>query len=185
MVLRPFSPAFVPTALAEPNKAVVAILFLVAGFGACVEELGWTAFATPRLLERHGVLASGLTLGALWGLWHVLINTSHATLYGGLFVQHLLVMGDGILPLLAYRVLMVWVYKHTESLPLGMLLHVCYTAILVTLGPSGVTPAQQVMNDALFLAALCVFVAAVELRERGHIAAANATAAPHRTGAMR
>ena len=35
------------------------------------EELGWTGFATPHLLARHGWLAAGLTLGVLWATWHV------------------------------------------------------------------------------------------------------------------
>jgi membrane protease YdiL (CAAX protease family) len=35
------------------------------------EELGWTGFATAELRKRHGVLATGLIMGLLWGAWHV------------------------------------------------------------------------------------------------------------------
>lgn len=46
---------------------------LVVGLGAGVlEELGWTGFATPRMRAKWSILRTGLTLGCLWALWHLL-----------------------------------------------------------------------------------------------------------------
>ncbi len=41
--------------------------------GTC-EDIGWTGFATPRLMQRWRPLAAGLLLGLIWALWHVLVS---------------------------------------------------------------------------------------------------------------
>jgi uncharacterized protein len=76
------------------------------------EELGWTGFATAELRKRHGVLATGLILGLLWGAWHVPLYpaTDSGAVPLALYVP---VMAFSIL--LPYRVLMVWVYDRTQS----------------------------------------------------------------------
>jgi len=43
-------------------------LFSVA---ATLEEVGWTGYATDRLLAIRGRLATALIIGAVWALWHV------------------------------------------------------------------------------------------------------------------
>ena len=61
--------------LAAPDKGVLVVFALVIGLGAgFAEELGWTGFALPRLLRRYGWLWSGIVLGAIWGLWHLLAD---------------------------------------------------------------------------------------------------------------
>ena len=35
------------------------------------EESGWIGFATPELRKRFGVIATGLMMGVLWGVWQV------------------------------------------------------------------------------------------------------------------
>ncbi|MEV6284283.1 type II CAAX endopeptidase family protein [Kribbella sp. NPDC051770] len=39
--------------------------------GSAGEELGWRAYLQPYLQTRYGVLRSSLTVGVLWGVWHV------------------------------------------------------------------------------------------------------------------
>ncbi|TWD80316.1 CAAX prenyl protease-like protein [Kribbella amoyensis] len=39
--------------------------------GAIGEELGWRSYLQPYLQTRYSVLRSSLTVGALWGLWHI------------------------------------------------------------------------------------------------------------------
>jgi membrane protease YdiL (CAAX protease family) len=47
----------------------------------CCEEIGWTGFATPRLLARRSALPAGLQFGVLWALWHAAadFSSNHAT----------------------------------------------------------------------------------------------------------
>jgi membrane protease YdiL (CAAX protease family) len=70
------------------------------------EELGWTGFAVPRLRLRHGVVATGLIVGLLWGAWHFPLF-SGGDLSGAVpRAVFLPVQLFSFLP--AYRVLIVW-----------------------------------------------------------------------------
>ena len=87
-VLSFFSPVFVtgifsdgdnPVATAfgiSGDDRVTLLLFVVmlGVFNGFVEELGWTGFATPKIRMKHGVLATGVNPGIVWGLWHLLSN---------------------------------------------------------------------------------------------------------------
>ena len=143
------------------------------------EEIGWTGFAVPTLLRlRYSVLATGLIVGVLWGAWHVLGNdiwASAATsgeLSLALFVT---VRGLGLLVggLLAYRVLMVWVYERTESLLVAMLMHASLSACTFILGPLvgplAMSGGSLLAYDLVSATALWVVVAAVAIANRGHL----------------
>jgi membrane protease YdiL (CAAX protease family) len=49
-----------------------AVGFLVGLVGSFFEEIGWTGFATPRLMRRFSPVATGLVLGVILALWHAL-----------------------------------------------------------------------------------------------------------------
>jgi CAAX protease family protein len=49
-------------------------LFAVGLLAGSFEEIGWTGFATPRLLARQGLGVAGLSLGLIWALWHLLVD---------------------------------------------------------------------------------------------------------------
>jgi membrane protease YdiL (CAAX protease family) len=152
------SPDFAPGIVTAENALLPLALFMMGSFGAGIEELGWTGFATPQLRLARGVLGTGLTLGLLWGSWHFLGDFSGSrSIYGALFPLHFLAFW--IVPLTAIRVLMVWVYDNTDSLLLAQLLHASYTGSLVVLGPTGLTGAQSLLYEAIFAAALSAVVA--------------------------
>jgi len=94
--------------------------------GGFLEELGWTGFAIPRLKQCHGVFATGLIAGVLWGAWHFLVNLWYSGINsGGLTLALFLTLYflTGVEQLTAYRILMVWVYDRTESLLATVLMH--------------------------------------------------------------
>lgn len=69
-VLWPFSlmadPAFAPRFRWQ--------LFAIGLVAGTFEEIGWTGFATPRLLGRQQPFVAGLALGLVWAVWHVLVD---------------------------------------------------------------------------------------------------------------
>src|SRR4030095_1917384 len=104
-------------------KAGVLAMALAYGLigGGFLEELGWTGFAVPRLRARYGLVATGLVTGLLWGAYHFTVIYWSSTPAGALGFTVLLVQLFAWLP--AYRILMVWVYDHTQSLLVAMLMH--------------------------------------------------------------
>jgi uncharacterized protein len=178
--LRLISPVFLPGLFASETKVSFVLMGIVAGLvvGLC-EELGWTGFATPKLLKlRYSVLGAGLIVGVLWGGWHLLGNDIWASVAtaGGLppvlfAVLVGLVLLVGQLP--AYRILMIWVYDRTESLLLAILMHASLAACTFILGPlvgagkmSGASLLAYVVASA---AATWLVVAVVTLVNRGKL----------------
>jgi membrane protease YdiL (CAAX protease family) len=49
-------------------------LFAIGLIAGSFEEIGWTGFATPRLLSRESLPRVGLWLGVVWALWHLLVD---------------------------------------------------------------------------------------------------------------
>ncbi len=91
-----------------------------------MEELGWTGFAIPRLKQCHGVFATGLIAGGLWGSWHFLVSFWYSGVNSGELTLSLfltLYFLTGVAQLTAYRLQMVWVYDRTESLLVTVLMH--------------------------------------------------------------
>lgn len=110
-------------------------MFAVGLVAGMFEEVGWTGFAAPRLLQRWRPFVAGLSLGLVWATWHALVD----------FRQNYSAMGHGWLlefavlylaTLTAYRVLMTAVYARTGSLLLAMLMHASYTGSLLALFPA-------------------------------------------------
>jgi membrane protease YdiL (CAAX protease family) len=164
------SPAFLPGILTTSDKAAFLLSGIVAGLIVGIfEEIGWTGFATPRLLAHHGVLATGIIVGVLWGAWHFLVffwggATSSGTLPLALY---LFVLLFSILP--AYRVLMVWVYDRTESLLVAILMHASLLASQFVIIPLSLVGVATVTLDLVFTAVLWAVVAAVAVANHGHL----------------
>ena len=134
-----FSPGFLPGILTKSDRASLIVLGTSVGLMAGIfEELGWTVFVIPRMKIRYNILTTGLIVGFLWCAWHLLINfwTSGGTdgKISLILLLHSLIFSVGILP--AFRVLMVLVYDRTESLFIGMLMHLSLTMSNVIFVPS-------------------------------------------------
>jgi membrane protease YdiL (CAAX protease family) len=165
------SPEFLPGFLTTSVKASMLQFGFVASLGlltGLLEELGWTGFAIPRLLGRHGVLATGLFVGLLWGAWHFLSNVwASGTSSGVPLVLFMPAILFSFLP--PYRVLMVWVYERTGSLLVAMLMHASLVAFWIISTPVGIAGMPLVTWYLVWAAVLWVVVGAVSLAQGGHL----------------
>jgi len=134
LVLSLFSSGY-PSALASTDdKLALVSMWIVAGLMVGLfEELGWTGFALPRMDLKRGVFSTGLVLGLIWGLWHLLVNLEGDTFSGVAPFALLIARLFTWLP--AYRILMVWVYEGTESQLVVTLMHVSLVATTGILDP--------------------------------------------------
>ena len=99
--------------------------------------MGSTGFAVPRFWLRYGVLGAGLMMVLPWGAYHFSIIYWSGKPTGALALGLLCVQLFGWL--LPFRVLMVWMYEHTRSLLLAMLMHASATASMLILQPFGIS----------------------------------------------
>ena len=171
LALSAASPAFLPGIFTSDQKASVLLVSFAVGVSAGIfEELGWTGFAIPTLRRRHGVLATGLIVGVWWSAWHLLPNvwSAHASAGELGMSVYLTATALGIFAgyLTAFRVLMVWVYDHTHSVLVGMLMHVSLTGSLLTLNPLGLAGAPLVAYSFALAAALWAVMATMAIARR-------------------
>jgi len=174
------SPVFMPGILSSGNNPValafglpgdnkIILLLFVLGLGlfnGFVEEVGWTGFATARLQLNHHLIASGLNLGIMWGLWHLLSNFIGSAEAAGAvpLPLYLLVMLFSFLP--PFRILMVWVYEHTGSLLIGVLMHASLDAFWILSMPVAITGGERMTWYMIWAAVLWGLVAIVSLTRK-------------------
>jgi uncharacterized protein len=162
---REFLPGFLtPTSSASPPGVLTFPLGMVVGlslFNGFVEELGWTGFAIPRMNPRYGVLATGLSVGLLWGAWHFVSNIALSGGSAGPVPLAPFMAGLLFSFLPPYRVLMVWVYNHTQSLPVAMLMHASLNMFWLLSTPVGIGPVSLITWYVAWATALWVVVATV------------------------
>jgi len=130
------------------------------------EKIGWTGFATPRLLARKSLMVVGLSLGCIWALWHLLVDFRYnAGAMGAVWPLEFFI--TCLLALTPYRLLMTWVYSHTQSLALAILMHASFTGSLLVLVP--VVPASLGFYwQSAFAAVLWVLFAIVLRKDRAN-----------------
>ena len=124
------------------------------------EEIGWTGYATPRMLRRYSPLKTGIYLGVIHMFFHLAADYWGAgVFYGKLFLAHFLLWMAGLILL---RVITMWIYIRTRSLVLGWLTHVSYTGGQIILVPLALTAVETILwNSAFVLVLLFVLVCLV------------------------
>lgn len=161
-----FFGTFVAPAFAPQFQWPLFVVGLVAG---SFEEIGWTGFATPRLLARYKIGIAGLLLGLIWAVWHLLVDfTYNSGAMGALWPVEFAVVY--LATLTPYRMLMTWVYSNTESLLLAVIMHASFTGWLLVLFPAA-APAQNLLWQSMFALALWLAVG-IALRANAHLAKA-------------
>ena len=156
------SRGFLPAVFASDDKASLLLMGIAAGVLVGIfEELGWTGFVVPRLRQRHGVVATGIAVGLLWGAWHFPLFSGgdlSGTVPPALFLP---VQLFSFLP--AYRVLMVWIYDRTGSLLIAMLTHASLTTSTLILQPVDVAGMRALTYDLVLATALWMIIAAIAM----------------------
>jgi membrane protease YdiL (CAAX protease family) len=163
-----------PLSLTSPiftanDKTAVLLSGIAAGLTTVLEEVGWTGFAVPRLRHRHGVLATGLIVGIMWGAWHLLQALWIGGTYAGdvplgLYIS--LSFLFSVAQLTAYRVLMVWLYESTESLFVVTLMHASLTASLIFIFTPLAAGVPSLIYGGCLAAALWIVVAMMVVASR-------------------
>lgn len=131
-----------------PKNQLLLIILLSVFTGAMGEELGWRGTALPRLQAHWNPLISSLTLGVLWGLYHL-----PSFLLSGLPLQDAPLI-PFMLVSLGLTILVSWSFNHTSgSLIVVFLYHFAFNFILNVTGIPD--------NPKLFwlLAGVCIVVA--------------------------
>lgn len=160
------SAVFTPGIIASSNKIDILVFALIGGLCAgFFEELGWTGFLIPRLLKRYSIFVVGLGFGIIWTAWHFLADIwGTYRVFQSLYVPHFL---SWLIALPAYRILMVWVFAHSQSLLLAVLMHASFTGGQALFWPSTTSAAQSLLWYGIFAVALWGVVGIVALTSRG------------------
>ena len=111
---RPQDPGGLVRLIEHPGIIFPMLLFWLV-FGPVLEEPGWRGYALDGFQQRLPALASGITIGFFWMIWHLPLFFIEGTWQS----VHL---GFGTLPflywavsLLGESVLYVWIYNNTDS----------------------------------------------------------------------
>jgi membrane protease YdiL (CAAX protease family) len=159
------SPVYLPAIIISSDRAGLLLPAIAYGLvGGLVEELGWTGFAIPRLRARFSVLATGVIVGVVWGVWHILQmwwvgSTSSESVPVRIFLP--LYFLTAIAVLTAYRVLMAWVYDRTASLFVAVLMHGSYIVCTLFILAPPTTGMPFLVYSGAFVVALWLAVAVV------------------------
>jgi membrane protease YdiL (CAAX protease family) len=125
----------------------IAVIFTLPN--ALGEELGWRAFALPRLQERYGALAASVVLGLFWGFWHVPAWIAWRSTEPLLLPVLLMVINT-----IPSAILFTWLFNRTRS---SLLIVVLYHASMANKGyflPNQPTSTETVLH--WFVAVLIV-----------------------------
>lgn len=169
LALSSASSAFVPGIFTSDQKVPLLLVSLAVGVSAGVfEELGWTGFAIPALRQRYSVLVTGLIAGIWWNAWHLfpLVWSSRAAAGELSMSVYVSATAAGIVVgyLTAFRILMACVYERTQSLFVGMLMHVSITTSLLVLNPLGIAGASLLAYSFALAGAVWIVVAMTAVR---------------------
>ena len=159
-----------PAIATASDKPALLLMGIAIGLGSSpiFEELGWTGFAIPELRKRFGVLTTGLLMGVLWGVWHfpVFSATGRASEPLSPLVFTAALLFTWLIP---YRILMVWLYEHTQSLLLCIIMHVPIVVEKFVLYPPDSSSTFTATSNLIDAVALWVVVGVIFLVSRGRL----------------
>ena len=81
--------------------------FIFFFFGAILEEIGWTNYATRKFIKTHTVFYTGLIIGIVWELWHFIPFLMIGKQLDWILFNSIVCIG--------YRVIMVHIFSKTNA----------------------------------------------------------------------
>ena len=131
------SEAYTPKLFTSTDKPSLVLTGISVGYIiATFEEIGWSGYAVPRLLQTHGVLQTGVITGVIWGLWHFPPFWEVDTFSSRIHL--LLLFGRLFTWIVFYRVIMVWIYsrmKRSGALMMMILMHTSLVFCMIAIEP--------------------------------------------------
>jgi len=167
LALSPGSWDSIPSIFTSGEKVRAAWMGAAVGLVFGLEELGWTGFAVPRLRVRHGILATSMMVGLVWGAWHFPLFWQSDSFSSIVPLSLLLVRLFSWLP--AFRTLLVWIYDRTGSLLLPMLMHGCVSAVSVVLVSTGLSGGDLWAVTLAWPLMMWLLVGALATTSHGHL----------------
>ncbi len=128
---------------------VTTVTILLVGGG--LEEFGWRGYALDRLQNGRNALTASLTLGLIWGSWHLPLFLIDGT------VQQAIPVWQFLLQQMLLAVLYTWLYNNTSgSLLIAIVFHTLGNASAALLPEFFATSLGRWTNFALLLAAVAI-----------------------------
>jgi uncharacterized protein len=150
-------------------SAGIILAFSIFPGSALGEEIGWRGYALPRLQSRMNALGASLTIGVIWGLWHLPLWLT------GEPGRPPILYAAFVVSAIALSVILTWVYNSTgDSLLLVVLLHATVnlpvSLVRDLLGESGATvPVLLYFGLIVVTAIVVVIVAGPKHLSRKHL----------------
>lgn len=148
------------TLLFQGFSPILSLNFLAGAnlISAFWEEIGWTGYATPRMLRRFSPLKAAISLGVIHTFWHLAADYWGSGVFYGTLSRYAAHFTLWIAGLTALRIITMWIYVRTKSLVLGWLTHFSYTGGQVLL-VSSLSPVETLQWNSAFIV-LLIFVMA-------------------------
>lgn len=160
----PVSTATLPTGVADVVIEAVAV-FLVVGLG---EEVGFSAFALPRLLKRRSVVATVLLPGTTRVLWHLPLFVSGETDW------------SVVLWLVPVQVIFTWIFLRSGGSAFLLVLAHCSQNVLARLFVTGLfSGPYQLQLSWLQAGGMILLAVAILLTAGWELGRADATRSTH------
>jgi uncharacterized protein len=114
----PFGALNLPWLVQQPIGYLIAGLIGQILGGPLAEEPGWRGYALPRMLARMNPLPAAITLGVIWGFWHLPLFFMPGV---NQFHMH---FASFLLQVITLSTLMTWVFINTRgSVLIAILIH--------------------------------------------------------------
>ena len=144
-----------------PAPILIPGLF-IGSIGGFFEEIGWTGFAMPRLLSRFSFIKTAIILGVIHSMWHLFADyLGGADFYKTLYLFHFFLW---IIALTVLRFFIMWIYRHTQSLFLPILIHASFTGSQLILTPSILNGTESILWYAIFVVIITTLLLTIIIR---------------------